>query len=74
MSHHPERTARNVRPVNQPPSKINDRLEWYLSSRSDGCFGANFSESIVVVFESWTPVEASAQGGWRFFKVGVEMR
>ena len=21
MSHHPERTARNVRPVNQPPSK-----------------------------------------------------
>ena len=23
MSHHPERTARNVRPVNQPPSFIN---------------------------------------------------
>ena len=23
MSHHPERTARNVRPVNQPPSKYN---------------------------------------------------
>ncbi len=23
MSHHPERTARNVRPVNQPPSSIN---------------------------------------------------
>ena len=23
MSHHPERTARNVRPVNQPPSKKN---------------------------------------------------
>ena len=22
MSHHPERTARNVRPVNQPPSKF----------------------------------------------------
>ena len=22
MSHHPERTARNVRPVNQPPSKV----------------------------------------------------
>ena len=22
MSHHPERTARNVRPVNQPPSKL----------------------------------------------------
>ena len=25
MSHHPERTARNVRPVNQPPSKDYDR-------------------------------------------------
>lgn len=24
MSHHPERTARNVRPVNQPPSLSND--------------------------------------------------
>ena len=24
--------------------------------------------------EPWTPVEAPAQGGWRFFKVGVEMR
>ena len=24
--------------------------------------------------ESWTPVETPAQGGWRFFKVGVEMR
>ena len=24
--------------------------------------------------EPWTPVETSAQGGWRFFKVGVEMR
>ena len=23
MSHHPERTARNVRPVNQPPSYDN---------------------------------------------------
>ena len=23
MSHHPERTARNVRPVNQPPSILN---------------------------------------------------
>ena len=23
MSHHPERTARNVRPVNQPPSYFN---------------------------------------------------
>ena len=23
MSHHPERTARNVRPVNQPPSNYN---------------------------------------------------
>ena len=23
MSHHPERTARNVRPVNQPPSFLN---------------------------------------------------
>lgn len=21
---------------------------------------------------SWTPVETPAQGGWRFFKVGVE--
>ena len=24
--------------------------------------------------EMWTPVETPAQGGWRFFKVGVEMR
>ena len=24
--------------------------------------------------EPWTPVETPAQGGWRFFKVGVEMR
>ena len=24
--------------------------------------------------EPWTPVESPAQGGWRFFKVGVEMR
>ena len=24
--------------------------------------------------EPWTPVEASVQGGWRFFRVGVEMR
>ncbi len=24
--------------------------------------------------EPWTPVEMPAQGGWRFFKVGVEMR
>lgn len=23
--------------------------------------------------EPWTPVEKPAQGGWRFFKVGVEM-
>ena len=27
MSHHPERTARNVRPVNQPPSLYNV-LDW----------------------------------------------
>ena len=26
MSHHPERTARNVRPVNQPPSKFNKHI------------------------------------------------
>lgn len=25
MSHHPERTARNVRPVNQPPSLLNEQ-------------------------------------------------
>ena len=24
--------------------------------------------------EPWTAVETPAQGGWRFFKVGVEMR
>ena len=24
--------------------------------------------------EMWPPVETPAQGGWRFFKVGVEMR
>ena len=24
--------------------------------------------------EPWTPVEMPAQGGWRFFKVTVEMR
>ena len=24
--------------------------------------------------EPWMPVETPAQGGWRFFKVGVEMR
>ena len=24
--------------------------------------------------EMWTPVETPAQGGWRFFKVGVEVR
>ena len=24
--------------------------------------------------EMWTPVETPAQGGWRFFKIGVEMR
>ena len=24
--------------------------------------------------EMWTPVATPAQGGWRFFKVGVEMR
>lgn len=33
MSHHPERTARNVRPVNQPPSINNDRavsMKWKL--------------------------------------------
>ena len=24
--------------------------------------------------EMWTPVETPAQCGWRFFKVGVEMR
>ena len=24
--------------------------------------------------EPWTPVETPALGGWRFFKVGVEMR
>ena len=24
--------------------------------------------------EPWTPVETPTQGGWRFFKVGVEMR
>ena len=24
--------------------------------------------------EPWTPVVTPAQGGWRFFKVGVEMR
>lgn len=24
--------------------------------------------------EQWTPVETPAQGGWRFFKVGVEMK
>ena len=23
--------------------------------------------------EQWTPVETPVQGGWRFFKVGVEM-
>ena len=24
--------------------------------------------------EPWTPVETPTQGGWRFFRVGVEMR
>ncbi len=24
--------------------------------------------------EQWSPVETPAQGGWRFFKIGVEMR
>ena len=27
MSHHPERTARNVRPVNQPPSYFNPAVD-----------------------------------------------
>ena len=26
------------------------------------------------MIELWTPVETPAQGEWRFFKVGVEMR
>ena len=30
MSHHPERTARNVRPVNQPPSYLNFCLIFVL--------------------------------------------
>lgn len=34
MSHHPERTARNVRPVNQPPSKSNLHLITPLLYRS----------------------------------------
>ena len=29
MSHHPERTARNVRPVNQPPSKNKFEIEYF---------------------------------------------
>ena len=26
------------------------------------------------MIESWTPIEEPAQGGWRFFKVGVGIR
>lgn len=41
MSHHPERTARNVRPVNQPPSKYNPHCAIKTSLK-------NFSDSNTV--------------------------
>ena len=33
-----------------------------------------YGKKTLDVAEPWTPVEAPAQGGWRFFEVGVEMR
>ena len=39
MSHHPERTARNVRPVNQPPSFDFHVLIWRLIMVSIGYNG-----------------------------------
>ena len=39
MSHHPERTARNVRPVNQPPSfyfvSVSKDFSGWLNKRVD---------------------------------------
>ena len=54
MSHHPERTARNVRPVNQPPSLVYDEASATLgeiivgTERND----TGYSESNKVVFGS----------------------
>ena len=57
MSHHPERTARNVRPVNQPPSKINVSLGYTkdnisLSNKGDSQpFGSNDAKHNLDVYD-----------------------
>ena len=33
-----------------------------------------YGKKTLEAIEPWTLVETPAQGGWRFFKVGVEMR
>ena len=64
MSHHPERTARNVRPVNQPPSfdkylqktvtmpkRVPVLISYSIGGRDDGVGGVVSSAFVGGVFE-----------------------
>ena len=71
MSHHPERTARNVRPVNQPPSFWNyfRSGKWQFGGDNQFAHPGQWNEYEVPVNSLRLPnATDEAQCGWRVIK------
>ena len=65
MSHHPERTARNVRPVNQPPSNRNLRLKSALQAQSSSAILRNVLKEVLAstVYAASVALATGRRGG-----------
>ena len=66
MSHHPERTARNVRPVNQPPSYRYVRKRDFETICADCAAHSKTAWTLLVLFVlfsvAWPSIQTSCQG------------
>ena len=74
MSHHPERTARNVRPVNQPPSYIfyGNKKPGYATNTWRFFRGGNYSV-VAADCVSTKSVMGSTSGGGGYVTTGFRL-